>query len=1065
MRPITLTMEAFGSYGKKTFIDFTEPNQNLFLITGDTGAGKSTIFDAIAFALYGEASSVSNKKDGVELQSQFVDYGIVPYVELCFSEIVGGETLNYSVRRVPRHVRALKRGSGIKDEKEKVSLILPDGREFSQNKKETDSKLEEIVGLTKNQFMQIAMIAQGEFMELLRADSNKKKEIFRKLFNTEQYQKIVDELACRRKEKLSEITQIRTVCQTEVSHVEVPETWEHSQELMVLKKSICSSDKLNVAEMEEFLAGLKLLCETIYEKGQQARREDDLAKKVRDEKRDAHNQAKTLWTSFLQMEKAQKDLTACEEASEEMKQTAQLIETINGAYEIKAEYQRYRDTAKTAQDTEEKLRKQRENLPTLLLAYQRAETAEIAAHREQEEELERFTKLSERVNKARDLFGKLQLAERDVSEKKATLALGEKKTAETTVALAALEEQETAWKKDAEDLKDAPTLLLHWERKQEEAQGIANDLAVAKELQGAVQTQRKTLEQLQQIYHFARQNYQEKNGDYLRKQADFLDAQAGFLAKEKLRPGEPCPVCGSLEHPQPCVLSVEHGDLTRDMIDALATEVATLQERLTAASEGAGSAAKLLEEKEKTLASSLEKVRERLSKAFMDLPNVPSLQQMEELLLAWQKTVLEERKVLREKATALLSLQNKLIDTESKKQELLADRETAVQQMGQWKVALAASEATLENLKTQKDFRNEEEAAATLTAAAEKKQAKDSAYNSAHSAALAAKTAKENAETLITNYEQEFPKQKEELALRKATYEQILSQKQIEEQRWQEVVQLHSRSDGILLQEKLNSYKERKAAAEASFYTAKQTIGNQTKPNLEQLAMEEIAAEECLVQSTEKLNQLIDLYRRNERAYKALAPKMEERSQITREFSRIDGLYNRLAGKVSGAKMDIETFVQRYYLQRILYAANVRFSAMSAGQFELRMTGEERAGEGKNRGLDLMVYSTVTGKEREVRTLSGGESFMAALSLALGMADQIQESTSAINLDIMFIDEGFGSLDEHSRNQAVRVLKEMAGGSKLIGIISHVTELKQEIENQLIVQKDDNGSRVKWQIS
>ena len=138
---------------------------------------------------------------------------------------------------------------------------------------------------------------------------------------------------------------------------------------------------------------------------------------------------------------------------------------------------------------------------------------------------------------------------------------------------------------------------------------------------------------------------------------------------------------------------------------------------------------------------------------------------------------------------------------------------------------------------------------------------------------------------------------------------------------------------------------------------------------------------------------------------------------------------------------------------------------MSAGQYELRMYRLEKAGEGKNHGLDLMVYSIVTGKEREVRTLSGGESFMAALSLALGIADQIQQSCAAIHLDMMFIDEGFGSLDEHSRNQAVKVLQEMAEGSRLIGIISHVTELKQEIEDQLIVNKDENGSRVRWQIS
>ena len=192
---------------------------------------------------------------------------------------------------------------------------------------------------------------------------------------------------------------------------------------------------------------------------------------------------------------------------------------------------------------------------------------------------------------------------------------------------------------------------------------------------------------------------------------------------------------------------------------------------------------------------------------------------------------------------------------------------------------------------------------------------------------------------------------------------------------------------------------------------------------------------------------------------------MTERGRIVEEYRRLEDLYNLLAGKVSGARMDIETFVQRYYLERILCAANRRFREMSAGQFELRMCETGRAGIGKNRGLDLMVYSAVTGKEREVRTLSGGESFMAALSLALGLADQIQESAASVNLDIMFIDEGFGSLDENARDKAVRVLKDMANGSRMIGIISHVTELKQEIEDQLIVRKDEEGSHIRWQIS
>ena len=210
MRPRKLTMQAFGSYGKKTEIDFQKAEQNLFLITGDTGAGKTTIFDAIVFALYGEASSGLNKKEGVVLQSQYVEMNVEPFVELTFSE---GKNEFYTVRRVPRHLKLLTRGAGkntaTREVPGSVSLVMPDGTEYPA--KESDKKLGEIVGLTKNQFMQVAMIAQGEFMELLRAKSDDKKVIFRKLFNTELYQDIVEELMNRKRGLEKEIAQIRTV--------------------------------------------------------------------------------------------------------------------------------------------------------------------------------------------------------------------------------------------------------------------------------------------------------------------------------------------------------------------------------------------------------------------------------------------------------------------------------------------------------------------------------------------------------------------------------------------------------------------------------------------------------------------------------------------------------------------------------------------------------------------------------------------------------------------------------------------------------------------------------------
>ena len=267
------------------------------------------------------------------------------------------------------------------------------------------------------------------------------------------------------------------------------------------------------------------------------------------------------------------------------------------------------------------------------------------------------------------------------------------------------------------------------------------------------------------------------------------------------------------------------------------------------------------------------------------------------------------------------------------------------------------------------------------------------------------------------------------------------------------------------MQMEVASHYKKRAGAESMLASAKELIGDLVRPS-DGTARENMLKAQAVYESRAEENGIIREQLKSDRdALNALLPKMDERRKTVDDHTKLDNLYRLVTGKVAGSRMDLETYVQRYYLERILYAANLRFSEMSAGQFELRMYDLDKAGEGKNKGLDLMVYSSVTGKEREVRTLSGGESFMAALSLALGMADQIQERSAAVNLDVMFIDEGFGSLDDHSRNQAVRVLMNMAGGSKLIGIISHVTELKQEIDNQLVVTKDDEGSHVRWQIS
>ena len=233
MRPITLTMQAFGSYGEKVTIDFTKPSQNLFLITGDTGSGKSTIFDAIAFALYGVASATTNKKEGMELQSQFAGYDRKPFVQLTFSEMEQGVERQYTVTRIPKHIRLKDRGKGTKEDGPYVSLILPDGSEFSQGKAETNEKIESIVGLSWVQFMQVAMIAQGEFMELLRAKPEVKKAIFQRIFGTGLFENIVTVLENRKKDAAKSLAVISTELKLEIGRVRIPDFYPEAREFLL----------------------------------------------------------------------------------------------------------------------------------------------------------------------------------------------------------------------------------------------------------------------------------------------------------------------------------------------------------------------------------------------------------------------------------------------------------------------------------------------------------------------------------------------------------------------------------------------------------------------------------------------------------------------------------------------------------------------------------------------------------------------------------------------------------------------------------------------------------------
>ncbi|MBM6948093.1 AAA family ATPase [Mordavella massiliensis] len=1069
MRPRRLTMQAFGSYGRKTQIDFDRTNQNLFLVTGDTGAGKTTIFDAIVFALYGEAGSSVNRKDGTELQSQFAEAGAEPFVELVFTDGQEEEGGVYTVRRSPRHVRPLKRGKGFREESGKVSLILPDGTEYPP--KETDRKLEEIVGLTKAQFMQVAMIAQGEFMELLRAKSDDKKNIFRKLFHTELYEKIVEELGRRRREKQQDMARIRTVCQNEVSHAQAPADYEAAGELEELKEQILRSDRLSVSDMEAFLgalSGLLAVLEEAEEKAAKAYAEAEARYLAR---RDACTGAQQLAALFGQMEKAGEEAAALDAREKEMREALDLSGRIRSAWEIRSVFRQYEEAKERRRQTAEALQVQEAALPGLEQASREAKKTQETARESADACVREHAKISERTARALALFTRIETARKQVKE--AETSAREASAAARTAKEKLAEEEEAGRElgRQIRRLASADARLEAWKAAKDKADALEKEMAQARRLEQELEKQEERLRDLQQAYGAQSAAYEQSFAEYEGARRIFLNLQAGWIAREQLRPGEPCPVCGSTDHPAPCRIEEEHREITRDYLDQLEDRTRELRDRQEQSALQAREAGALAAQQKERLQAMADSIWMNVSGQEEDSPSAEEWTVKEKLARGGEKlqdhlaALAREGDCAQRDVRTLRQLEKELEETDRRKETRRKEAEEAAKRESEAAEKLAAGRAALESMDTSGAYESAEEAKECLALAEARRKEAEEAAAGAQEEAEKAGTALQQALTRAEQYRQQLPDLERESALRRQEYEALLEEKQAEETAWRELTERYGRQEADRLQEQVHTWETRKAAAASRYHAAKEAVGERERPDPEKAKQEQDAAREEMERRNAALQAVSACKSSNEAVRRALEPVLAERGKVMEEYRKLDGLYSLLAGNVSGSRMDLETFVQRYYLEQILQAANRRFRVMSGGQFELCMCDLDRAGKGRNRGLDLMVWSAVTGKKREVRTLSGGESFMAALSLALGMADQIQAGASAVHLDIMFIDEGFGSLDEHARDKAVRVLQDMAEGSKLIGIISHVTELKQEIEDQLIVTRDEEGSHVRWQIS
>lgn len=1065
MKPILLTMQAFGSYGEKTEIDF-QKGGDFFLISGDTGSGKSTIFDAMMFALYGEVSTNGSGKEN-ELLSQFVDVrNDKPLVSLVFTAHQHGQEETYKITRTPRHIRPAKRtGAKQQEEGETAELLMPDGSQYPGKLSDTNRKIEEIVGLTADQFRKVVMIAQGEFMDFLRAGSKEKTELLRDLLKTDYYYQLSERLKTLAKEKNTAAKTQRAKLSLIAANAETKGLPE--EDALALDKAkgtvIKAAEKLQPEQVDALVDVLSDMCARLEMQQRELAQRQTATQKDRDECMKRIEAAQPLMQRFKELENADKTLQECAAQADEIEKKRGLIGKIRDAWAIEPKYQRMKDARDALTDAQTELAAKQQELPQL-----KQTAADAAAlHQQMEKTKDAATtqcaEVETKVEKALETFVALEKAEKALRQAEEADTKAKANAESAKKALDDFKKQEDAWRKQEAELQGAEAAYEVCKQQNQQYRDLKKSLEDLHGNQKDVQEKARQAAAAKDAYASATQKYQREQKAYDDYRLAFLNAQAGLLARE-LAPGKPCPVCGALEHPKPCQLTQENQQLNREQLERrrkAADDAAKAQEEKAKESESARvkltERQKAAEEAERKLVENAKNIRENVPMA--------TAADVEAMLTAWLPELQSASKSVQAKVDALKKVRENLDGAKAEREKLEKAAADAQETAKSTAVKKAEAEKTW-NLHQEElsssAYRTREDAVAQRTQAQEAKQKAEAAASQAAEKERQAQKAETECRARIQQLDAEMPKKQADAEEFNQQYQQTMAEKSLDEAQWRQLAADYDAEEPARLQKKVNDFDQKKNTAETQCTTAQSAIAGREKPDMAKLEAASKAAESALKEVSDTLEAAKHLHSDNAKVLKDLREGRDPLAKACQEANTAQHLSDVMAGSESGKRMNLETFVQRSYMEKILCDANRRFRDMSNGQFELKLINVEDAGEGKNKGLDLEVYSIVTGKTRSVNTLSGGESFMAALSLALGMADQIQAATAAIHLDVMFIDEGFGSLSDNARNEAVNILKEMAGKQRQIGIISHVSELKDEIENQLIVKKDDRGSHISW---
>ena len=920
MRPLKLTMTGFGPYRENTVIDMESLGRGgLYLITGDTGAGKTFIFDAITYALYGDMSG--SGRDIKSVRSQYSREGEKTEAELVF-EYYGKK---YTVTRNPEYSRAKKSGEGFTKQTAGAALIKPDGSVVEGSSKVTE-EIRNILGIDRGQFCNIVMIAQGEFRKVLNAGTDERQKLFRKLFNTQPYSRLSDELKelnRNNQEKYNDALRAISLCLSSVS-------CEYDETLSARLDEMRDRAETETAISEE-------ICEllvSIIEAGKKR------SASITAELSETEKRLSKANTTMALAKEHRKNLTSLDDAR---KAGPALDEDIKAAKQAL-------DAANAKKPFIDKL----EN-----------EAALIDASTGTYDELDSIS-----------------------SEKAGLEKESKRKNAELTSARAETE-------KLKKELDDSEKLLGELGRSGEDLIKISSSIEKASERISVLETLVKEIDSASELGKGLKKKQDEL--EPLLADADMLESrysnmlsaymreQAGILAAT-LSEGKPCPVCGSVVHPVPA--KAKEDAPSYDEIELKKKEAEAAREKASLKAAEAHTA-------KGNLDAVVEKIRaEALKETGIGSPDEARDTANKEILLL--KGSLEgmrkEEKDLNEKAKKAKELDSLIPELRKSLEDSTSGERNIEKELNAADASLAAVTARYQQLR------------------------KDLAYDSKEDAERNRDARSAEAKKLRDNIEKA--------------------------------------SDGF------SDAKSRKRVNDAKILELEKVVAGYEPVDEEAAATAASAAAEEKETLTEKSIQTASELKSAEAALASVRSGAEELEHIRREHEMLDSLSRTANGSLPGKeRITLESYVQSFYFDRIIRHANIRLKMMSDGQYEFVRSGEP--GDKRHlSGLDLSVLDNYSGTERPVSTLSGGESFMASLSLALGLSDEVQSSAGGIRLDTMFVDEGFGSLDSETLEKAVRTLTELSDDDRLVGIISHVDALKSRIDRQIVVTKDrEAGSK------